>query len=224
MSQPLFTLERETHGHPFGAPMPGRTYRAALRALADPWPAVLLYGGWHQGKSTVAARVHLRLRHLRLALLDGGRDRLGRPLLRFAAADIFDALHAATRGRAGTAVRWAAQVTERQPEAFPTMLQVLFSELFVARPVMLVVDDLDQVLEPGPSGRLAVSAPFAPPLAALFDTFRRHRGSSRLVVTARAPFSLVHPSAGDLGAELVPIRLPDPAPDSALDADRDTLA
>ena len=58
------------------------------------------------------------------------------------------------------------------------------------RPVLLLADDLERLLEPRSSGRHVVRLSERPVIAALLHAFTPERGDSRLLFTSRFPFTL----------------------------------
>jgi hypothetical protein len=80
-----------------------------------------------------------------------------------------------------------------------------------SRPILLIVDDLEQILEPPQPGQAAtpVRAPYSAVLAAIIGAFRDADATdSRLLLTSRYTFALTDSRGDDLAARLVHVPLP----------------
>jgi tetratricopeptide (TPR) repeat protein len=167
-----------------------RELQEALHALeAKDHVGVLLTGMGRLGKSSLASRIANRRRDLRLALVFGQYD----------AASMLVALSEALKDHpmARDLLRAGAELVRRRPDGLADILQELLSgpcsQGSSGTPVLLVIDDLDQVLIPDPEGGRHQLAPGqALALAAVLEAFDagRGHGPSRLVVTSRYRFSL----------------------------------
>ncbi|MBW6436890.1 tetratricopeptide repeat protein [Actinoplanes hulinensis] len=166
-----------------------REMRQALRVLRGGEQAgVLLNGQGRLGKSSLAARLADRFPDRAVAVLFGDYTALG----------VLDAITTAVQdnpaARAMIEAR-RAEVRDR-PEALRWVLVDLLAGPCTQngddhqRPLLLIIDDLEQVLEPRPEGPHRVSAGFAPVLAAVLQAFDPDRSDSRLVVTSRFVFAL----------------------------------
>jgi hypothetical protein len=90
------------------------------------------------------------------------------------------------------------------------VLEDLLQGVFYQNPILLVIDDLEQILEvPGQSHIAAtpVKAAFRPALLAVLQSFARVNTDSRLLITSRYTFSLVDASGRDLAAALTTVAL-----------------
>jgi hypothetical protein len=79
-----------------------------------------------------------------------------------------------------------------------------------AKPVLLIVDDLEQILEtpkPGESNT-PVKANYSVALASIIAAFRDAETESRLLLTSRYTFALTDARGDDLAVRLVPVQLP----------------
>ncbi|GAA0430645.1 hypothetical protein Aca07nite_39520 [Actinoplanes capillaceus] len=163
--------------------------RQALRVLRGGERAgVLLHGQGRLGKSSLAARLADRFPDRAVAVVFGDYTALG----------VLDAIMTAVQdnpaARAMIEAR-RAEVRDR-PEALRWILVDLLAGPCTQngdghqRPLLLIIDDLEQVLEPRPDGPHRVAAGFAPVLAAVLQAFDPDRSDSRLVVTSRFVFAL----------------------------------
>jgi len=181
-----------------------RHIQKVLGAL-DNRESVLIHGGGNLGKSSLAARVNHRLQSHRLALVYGGMSKSGTPLKRFKARHVLEALSGAARGLAKQAVNEALkQVTD---ETLDAHLSGLLDEHFAGdSPVLMVLDDLEQILEAVPEGLHRVHPDYQRVLAAVIEAFDGHHGESRLLLTSRYQFTLPH-RGRDLGKSLTSVQL-----------------
>ncbi|HEY1301087.1 MAG TPA: hypothetical protein VGF07_11365, partial [Stellaceae bacterium] len=78
------------------------------------------------------------------------------------------------------------------------------------KPVLLIVDDLEQILETPRPGETAtpVKTAYAPALTAIIAAFRDADTESRLLLTSRYTFALTDARGDDLAARLVAVQLP----------------
>ncbi|MFC4071740.1 tetratricopeptide repeat protein [Actinoplanes subglobosus] len=160
----------------------------ALRALSSGDRAgVLLHGQGRLGKSSLAARIADRRPDLALAVVFGD----------YTAAAIVDAIADAVRtdpaARALVDSR-RSEVRDR-PESLETLLIDLLSGPCASseagrRPLLLVIDDLEQVLVASPDGPHRVAPAVAPVLAAVLRAFDPADTDSRLLATSRFQFTL----------------------------------
>jgi tetratricopeptide (TPR) repeat protein len=155
------------------------------------------------GKSSLAARIANRRRDLRLAVVFG----------RYGALDVLAALSEALKENPKTRdlLREGTNLVGQQPDRLEDVLTDLLcgpcSQTGAdGSPVLLVIDDLEQILEADPrGGRHRVAPSHAPVLRAVLGAFDAalHVGNSRVVVTSRFPFVL-----GGLERRLFELPLP----------------
>ncbi|MBW6437195.1 tetratricopeptide repeat protein [Actinoplanes hulinensis] len=160
----------------------------ALRALrSGEHSGVLLHGLGRLGKSSLAARIADRCPEMALAVVFGD----------YSALAILDNIGEAVRSN--TAARELLEerraVVRDQPDAIGAVLTDLLAGPCSQpdgdrRPLLLIIDDLEQVLEPRPSGLHRVDARAAPVLTALLRAFDPGETDSRLLVTSRFQFVL----------------------------------
>jgi tetratricopeptide (TPR) repeat protein len=164
--------------------------QSTLRALRSGSRAgVLLHGQGRLGKSSLAARVADRCaRDYAVAVVFGDYSALG----------ILDAVAAAVR-TSEPALRLIDELlpeVRQRPEAIEQVLVRLLSGPCAQqgpgflRPLLLVIDDLEQVLVADQAGPHRVAPPFAPVLAAVLRAFDPAETDSRLLVTSRFTFTL----------------------------------
>ena len=160
----------------------------ALRALRSGQRAgVLLHGQGRLGKSSLAARIADRLPEYAVAVVHG----------QYGALAILDAVTEAVRTDPAArrlAEAGLAEVRER-PEAIEPVLTDLLAGPCAqpggeGRPLLLVIDDLEQILVPDPDGPHRVAARHAGVLAGVLRAFDPAYTASRLLVTSRFTFTL----------------------------------
>jgi len=161
----------------------------SLRALRSGQRAgVLLHGQGRLGKSSLAARIADRCPDYVVAVVFGD----------YGALAILDAVASAVR--ANPAARQLIQVrlpeVRQRPEAIESVLiDLLTGPLAQAgedgqRPLLLVIDDLEQILVADPAGPHRVAPDQAGVLAAVLRAFDPAETDSRLLVTSRFTFAL----------------------------------
>ncbi|WP_203832818.1 CHAT domain-containing protein, partial [Actinoplanes lobatus] len=166
-----------------------REMRQALRVLrGNEHAGVLLHGQGRLGKSSLAARLADRFGDRAVAVVFGDYTALG--VLEAVAAAVED------NPAARSLIEARRAEVRDQPEALRWLLVDLLSgPCFQAgsegqRPLLLIIDDLEQILEPQSEGPHRVAAGCAPVLAAVLGAFDPERGDSRLVLTSRFVFTL----------------------------------
>ncbi|MEW6218891.1 MAG: CHAT domain-containing protein [Thermodesulfobacteriota bacterium] len=173
-----------------------------LRAFRDGAAGALIHGMGNLGKSSLAARIPSRLTS-------------HAPVVVFRAYDgltIFDRLLEAVpaRERAGIRKTWRQALVD-DAAVLADALEDLLTGPLQEHPVLLIIDDLEQILEtPRQSDQPSlVRARFRPTLAAVLRAFAKTRSRSRshLLVTSRYRFTLTDGRGNDLAAGLVPIPL-----------------
>jgi tetratricopeptide (TPR) repeat protein len=184
-----------------------RQAQAVLRAFRDADNAgVLLFGMGNLGKSSLAARIANRLPRLRTVVV---YDRYDAQAI---FGQLVDALPAGER--AACELIWREQIAA-DPTALGRALEALLEGLFDAQPILLIVDDLEQILDaprpgqtrtPVADGAGTVDA-WRTALAGVLHAFTAASTESRLLITSRYDFTL---DAGgrDLADELARVQLP----------------
>ncbi len=171
-----------------------RELQDCLRALGDArHSGVLIHGMGHLGKSSLAARIASRRTDLALAVLYGAYD----------AGSVVEALEETLKdhppARALLEDRRAAVLDDAQngkAEALENLLVDLLSgpcgQQPDGRPVLLLIDDLERVLEADEAGggRHRVKERVRPVMRAILRAFAPERSDSRLLLTSRMPFTL----------------------------------
>ena len=161
---------------------------------------MLLHGQGRLGKSSLAARIADRCPDYAVAVVFGD----------YAAMAILDAVATAVRtNEAATKLIEArrAEVRDR-PEAIEALLVALLAEPCAqvgdhgARPLLLIIDDLEQILVANPTGPHRVDPGQAGVLAAVVRAFDPTETDSRLLLTSRFTFTL-----GGLESRLAPVQL-----------------
>ena len=161
----------------------------ALRALrSGDWAGVLLRGQGRLGKSSLAARIVDRSPDLAVAVVFGDYSALG----------ILDTIAVAVRASpaARQLVESGLAMVRQRPEAIEAILIDLLAGPCAQtgdngqRPLLLIIDDLEQILDPDPAGPHQVKPAQAPVLAAVLRAFKPEETDSRLLVTSRFTFAL----------------------------------
>jgi tetratricopeptide (TPR) repeat protein len=162
------------------------------------------------GKSSLAGRVANRLSTLETVVIYRHYDPL--TVLEQVGAALPPDIREATLKPWRTAIGGDGSVRiEPRPEALAEALEALLVGPFFERPILLVVDDLEQVLEPPAPGQaltpVAAENGWRSAIAAILAAFRNHRGGSRLILTSRFDFEARDGSGRDLAADLVRVPL-----------------
>ncbi|GGN93709.1 hypothetical protein GCM10010112_82280 [Actinoplanes lobatus] len=160
----------------------------ALRALRGPDKAgVLLHGQGRLGKSSLAARIADRCPQLAPAVVFGD----------YSAAAILEAVDEAVRTNpeARELIRRRRPEVRDRPEALEELLIDLLSgpceqATDGRRPLLLIIDDLEQILSPDPNGPHRVDPRVAPVMAGVLRAFDPGHTDSRLLMTSRFQFTL----------------------------------
>ncbi len=165
-----------------------RELQRALRALSSgEHVGVLLQGQGRLGKSSLAARIADRRPDLDLAVVFGDYSPLA----------ILDAVARAVRTNRDARElidRSLPRVRENPEELRSVLIDLLSGPCAqvggTARPLLLVIDDLEQILESNPGSPHRVVADHAAALAAVLDAFDPSETESRLLLTSRYTFGL----------------------------------
>jgi tetratricopeptide (TPR) repeat protein len=162
--------------------------QTVLRALRDDGHAgVLLHGMGRLGKSSLAARVANRRPDLKLAVV----------FEHYGASDILAAIRDALQENrdARELLRQATQLVSNEPERFEDSLVDLVRAPCMqagnnGTPLLLLIDDLERILDPGPTGPPhRIKSDFAPVIQAVLRAFDRTT-DCRLILTSRFKFAL----------------------------------
>ena len=187
-------LDAKTHAVPVASPemFVGRRpqIQRILRTLRDDdFVGVLIHGMGRLGKSSLATRVVSRAPHLVPVVIYGTYDRIA------VTEALASALEAHKPAREMINER-RDQVRDDQ-QAFRELLIDLFTgpcqHKHDDQPVLLVVDDLEQILEPDPDrddGLHRFAGGHGQVMADVIDALRGTEGDSRLLITSRHPFHL----------------------------------
>ena len=161
----------------------------ALRALrAGERAGVLLHGQGRLGKSSLAARITDRSPDYATAVVFGDYSPLA----------VLDAIAAAVRTNPAARDLIESRLPEvrQRPQAIETVLVDLLTGPCAQagengqRPLLLVIDDLEQILVADPAGPHRVRPEDAPVLAGVLRAFDPAETGSRLLVTSRFTFTL----------------------------------
>jgi len=161
----------------------------ALRALrAGERAGVLLHGQGRLGKSSLAARIADRHPGHAIAVVFGDYSALG----------ILDAV--ATAVQANPAARQLIESRLPEVRTRPETVGAVLTDLLAGpcaqagkdgeRPLLLIIDDLEQILAADPAGAHQVAPSYAPVLAEVLRAFDPAQTDSRLLVTSRFTFTL----------------------------------
>ena len=169
---------------------------------------VMLHGMGRLGKSSLAARIANRRKDLALAVV----------FERYGALSVVEALTAALRSY--PVARDLLEAGRKRVREDPKRLEELLVDLLNGPcrqasgdgvPVLLVIDDLERILVPGPDGVHRVDVEHAGVLTALLRAFDPAETDSRLLVTSRHVFRSGGLEEG-LEERLHPIQLPPLSP------------
>src|SRR5216683_1152340 len=183
-----------------------RELQRGLRVFAgSDFAGVLLHGMGRLGKSSLAARLaSRRRRELTLAVVYGAYDALS----------ILEAIGEALKDHpaARELLRQGRDKVRSDPAALEEVLVDLLAgpcrqESATGKPLLLLIDDLEQVLETSGTESRRVRAAERGALRAVLQAFNPARNDSRLLITSRFPFSLVD-DGEELAAKLYPLQLP----------------
>ena len=161
----------------------------ALRALRSGERAgVLLHGQGRLGKSSLAARIADRCPDFAVAVVFGD----------YGALAILDAVAVAVRANPAARQLIESRLPEvrQRPEAIEAVLVDLLAGPCAQageggqRPLLLIIDDLEQILVADPAGPHKVAPGQAPVLAGVLRAFDPAETDSRLLVTSRFTFTL----------------------------------
>ena len=174
----------------------------ALRALRSGEKAgVLLHGQGRLGKSSLAARIADRCPDYAMAVVYGD----------YTALAILDAIGTAVQAnrQARRLIEAGLAEVRQRPEAIAGVLADLLTgpcaqvvEDQKHRPLLLVLDDLEQILVPDPAGPHKVDPAHAGVIAAVLGAFNPEETDSRVLVTSRFTFTL-----GGVEARLAEVQL-----------------
>ena len=154
---------------------------------------VLIHGLGRQGKSSLAARVAHRLDATHELVVVYGR---------YDAPYIWEQLAGVTTnpGIAPIADRHRAAVQQSAANLERGLVEILQGPCkqvekdaagkLVSRPILLVIDDFEQCLEPQPAGKHRIKGDGAPAIAAVIKAFHKADTESRLLFTSRYQFRL----------------------------------
>jgi esterase/lipase superfamily enzyme/tetratricopeptide (TPR) repeat protein len=186
-----------------------REAQRILRAFRDRDRAgVLIHGLGRQGKSSLAARIANRMPGHDTVVIYEHYDALA----------VFEALRNALPARlqAEFDQTWREQVTRDASNLRNALLDMLEGPFRTtdpatrSKPVLLIVDDLEQILETPKPGEAntPVKTDYIVALASVIAAFRDADTESRLLLTGRYTFALTDARGEDLAARLVPVQLP----------------
>ena len=177
-----------------------RATQAVLRAFRERASGALIHGMGALGKSSLAARVQNRMaRHVPVVIFE-----------RYDALAIFDAVLEALepKDRLNEKATWR-EVVKADATNLALVLEAWLKGPLNSRPMLLIIDDLEQILErPTPGDeRIGVRADYRTGLGAVLRAFTKASTEARLLLTSRYDFRLAEGS-DDLASELsrVPLR------------------
>jgi esterase/lipase superfamily enzyme len=186
-----------------------RQAQRILRAFRDREGAgVLIHGIGSQGKSSLAARIANRM---------PGHDTVV-IFQRYDALAVFEALRSALPPRLQGEFdqMWRQQVMNSASALQNALVDMLEGPFRAAdpekraKPVLLIIDDLEQILETPKPGEAntPVKTAYNVTLASIIGAFRDAETESRLLLTSRYTFALSDARGDHLAARLVTVQLP----------------
>jgi hypothetical protein len=193
-----------------GAAFVGRRRQAQriLRAFREREGAgVLIQSIGNQGKSSLAARIANRMpSHDTVIIVE-----------QYHPLAVFEALRGALppRLRSDFDKTWRQQVTNDPSALHNALLDMLEGPFRAAdpatrtKPILLIVDNLEVILETPKPGETAaqVKTAYSLALASIIAAFRDAETESRLLLTSDRPFTLTSERGDDLAARLIAVQL-----------------
>ncbi len=180
-----------------------RTIQRVVRTFREEGTAVLIHGMGALGKSSLAARVETRMPHRTLVLFE-----------RYDTLTVFDTLVEALppQERGEARKTWRARV-EADESCLVDALEEWLTGPFSAAPILLIVDDLEQVLETPQPGEIKtrVGERHRQAIAAILRAFEKAASNSHLLITSRYDFQLAD-GMGDCAQSLTRVHLQPMAP------------
>ncbi|PRQ04625.1 CHAT domain protein [Enhygromyxa salina] len=170
-----------------------------VRQLRSPDHAgVLLHGPGNIGKSSLAARVVDRMCHHDTVVVHG----------RFDGRNLIETIHDSLGTRVESWYReWSLRVEDELDAALRDLLDGVLGEAGGARPMLLVLDDFEQLLERRPGALHVVQASVVATMSAILHAFRHATTRSRLLLTSRYRFTLLDRSGRELTSALATVPL-----------------
>jgi hypothetical protein len=162
-----------------------RDLQRILRAFRGGAAGVVVHGMGRQGKSSLALRVVQRMPNYRPLVLYGSFD--GNALLDSIAESVAEPA-------AREFVRLNRELARDEGALVDVLVQIL--ETYCAqvegrrRPILFVLDDFEQILEPGDTAPKRPMAGFVEPVRALLRALDRAETESKLLITSRYTFTL----------------------------------
>jgi tetratricopeptide (TPR) repeat protein len=180
-----------------------REAQQVLRAFrVDEAVGVLLGGMGNLGKSSLAARVANRLPGLTAVVVFEHYDPL---------KVLEQVVAALPPGQRRPMLEVWRPIVEADPTSLADALEELLGGPFFDAPILLVVDDVEQVLEVPAAGQVLtlvrVDNGWRAAVVAILQAFGRARGDSRLIVTSRYDFAATDQAGKDWAAGLVRVPL-----------------
>jgi tetratricopeptide (TPR) repeat protein len=171
-----------------------RTLQTCIRALRDHEKiGLLLHGTGGLGKSSVAARVVDRMSSHETVVLHGS----------FSHGELIEKVAAAV----GSATKsWRDEWWAKERETGDALRELL--EMPLVKPLLLVLDDFEQLLDARPDALHVVKADAVDLVRGIVHAFVHGSGSSRLLITSRFDFALVDRVGEDLPGKLVRVSVP----------------
>ncbi len=170
---------------------------------------VYIHGVGKQGKSSLAARIALRMHDYNTVVLHGAYDEQS-------VLNAFAIIESTKERREfiDRARREVKEDTSRFPQVMQELLHTHFNDFSRdekgkrrTRPALLIIDDFEQVLEERREAAHKVKASFAPAIRGLIQAFNSSETKSRLLFTSRYTFKLEH-QGKDLAQRLYHVPLP----------------
>jgi hypothetical protein len=182
-----------------------REIQRVLRSFRNDQSGVLIHGMGALGKSSLAARVQSRMpRHHPVVIFE-----------RYDGLTIFDEVLQALEPKIQAVEKghWR-EIVKADPLQLAQALQSWLSDPLDTKPILLIIDDLERILETptqsdAPTG---VAPAYRDALAAVLRAFDRAPTQSRLLLTSRYDFRLPDGKGGDLANGLVRVPLKPMAP------------
>ena len=184
-----------------------------FRQNPPPHAGVLIHGLGRQGKSSLAARVAHRLDTTHELVVVYGRydapyiwEQLAGVTTNPGIAPIADRHRAAVQQSAANLERGLVEILQGPGK----QVEKDDAGKLVSRPILLVIDDFEQCLEPQPNGKHRIQGDCVPAIAAVIKAFHKADTESRLLFTSRYQFRLEDGAVDQAGRlldlDLVPMQ------------------
>jgi hypothetical protein len=181
-----------------------RLTQDALKSIKkNNYIGLALLGMGRHGKSSLAARIANRLSFPKEVVIYHNYD----------AAEVLSRLSDAVDPdkRQAFKEQWSEEI-KKNAKTLALAIEQLLSTTFKDNPLLLIIDDFEQVLEPPTRdrdvSRLSSAHGWRDAMVSIFAAFKKNRGNSRLLLTSRYDFTAIDDNGNDLAHSFDKIWLP----------------